>query len=181
MRRVLAVLVLAAASLPVWPGANAWACSCVESTRRDDAQRADAVFVGLARDAEPIDGAATALATRFSVEAVYKGDLVAGSDVSILHETQGSACGLTFPDGVTCTVLAYKSDGALWANLCWATTRGRIPARQLGLPRPDSVIPATPETEGIDADDSRLPWLFVVLGVVGVGVTAGLVLRRRSA
>jgi hypothetical protein len=119
--------------------------------------------------------------TRFTVEAVYKGDLEAGSDVSIRHETQGSACGLTFPDGVTFTVFAYRSEGALWANLCWATSRGRIPARQLGLPQPDAVVPADPESGGIGADGSPLPWMLVVVGVIGVGVAAGLVLRRRSA
>jgi hypothetical protein len=116
--------------------------------------------------------------TRFTVEAVYKGEMDAGSDVSIHHETQGSACGLRFPEGVTFTVFAYESEGALWANLCWATNRGQIPAHELGLPRLGEVIPAPPEAVGWSSDTGRLLWIVgLSLGVATVSVAVGVKLR----
>ena len=167
MRRAAATFLFVATTiLPALGATPALACSCIPSTPVDDARRASAVFVGVARGAVEI-GRPDVLLTSFDVEAVYKGDLSAGTEVRILHQTLGPSCGLRFQAGERFTVFAYASEDQLEANSCWSTTRGRIPATVLGLDRPSEVIHA-PEPSG-----SGTPWILgAVLVVVGVGAWA---------
>lgn len=144
MRRLVAALILAAPIVPIWPATSAWACSCIRASRHEHVENASAIFVGVARAGEPVEDAATALLTRFAVEAVYKGDLTAGSEVSILHETDGAACGLTFQEGERFTVFVKGFEGSMVTSTCSLTRSGRISASRLGLPRPTQVVPAPP-------------------------------------
>ncbi|MEX2406349.1 MAG: hypothetical protein WD834_03340 [Actinomycetota bacterium] len=178
MRRVVAALILAAAIVPIWPATSAWACSCIQASRREHVEDASAIFVGVARVGEPVENAATALVTRFSVEAVYKGDLTAGSDVSIHHETQESACGLSFREGERFAVFVHEFGGQMLTSLCSLTRSGKISASRLGLPRPTEVVPAPPEAGA--AFSSRMPWI-VGLSIGTLAIAVGVALKLRAA
>jgi hypothetical protein len=58
---------------------------------------------------ERVPGAPTGLATRFRIEAVYKGVLALGFGVTIVHEARASACGLAFEEGERYTVFGARS------------------------------------------------------------------------
>ncbi len=166
MRRAATVLLLTASALVIVIPRSAWACSCAARSERDAARDATVVFLGVAGGGERVPGAPTALATRFRVEAVYKGVLAPGFDVTIVHEARAPACGLAFADGERYTVFAGEFHTQLIASSCSPTAAGPIPARALGLPRPDVVVPAGLDRGGGARAVAVLVWVGILVAVV---------------
>ncbi len=128
-RRLFAVLMVVGLLLPAW-AEPCWACSCIETTKKEQAKQADAVFTG--RVVEIRNGQEGQLKVRFNVRKVYKGAVKESQVVRTANNE--AACGIEFESGKRYTVFAEKSDGKYLTGLCSGTKRGRIDHKEYGLP-----------------------------------------------
>lgn len=134
LRRILIVVVLVALAVPV-VASPCWACSCAtsgnaEQDRRDQAERADLVFTGVAKGQRVIDEGDPeyqgdeSIGTRFRVGRTYKGH--PGRWVTVSTTANEASCGYNFEVGKRYTVFADESRGEYSTNLCSGTKQGRI-------------------------------------------------------
>jgi hypothetical protein len=91
LRRLLAVLFLAAAGLVVLPTGPAWACSCGAPQ-----YTGDLVVVGVAESVRK-PWTSEDLQVRIRVESIERGS--AGAQVEVHTAAQGTACGYEFVEG----------------------------------------------------------------------------------
>lgn len=155
-RRALVCLAVLAAMLVL--AADASACSCLPVDLDRDLPRADGAFVGTVLERRANRNTARYV---FRVEQVYKGDIE--NRVEIVSNAQGATCGLELAVGERVGLLLER-DGELWrSGLCSQVD----PADFLAL---------------TDVEDNALPAINVggyVVGVLVLGITAVLILRRR--
>jgi hypothetical protein len=162
MRRLAVALALLAA-VPLLSTRPAWACSCAESTPRQIASHADAVFTGTVASVPRVSG--QIVSVDFEVDTVYKGP--SGPRLVVTTNAQGSACGLTFRPNLRYTVFAYDDHGILSANLCSPPLRGAIDPARYGL---------TARLSGIHEPVAR--WL-AVLSLIPITLVVLIVIRGR--
>ncbi|MGH2754483.1 MAG: hypothetical protein ACRDLB_08610 [Actinomycetota bacterium] len=138
MKRLIVLCILAVSGVAI-TATPCWACSCVEQTKEEQADNADAVWYGKVRE---ISGGDTDdgtfgddnLRVRFRVRTVYKGKNIKRSTIVRTNES-GAACGYeTFEEGKRYTVFADRSNGKLYTSLCSGTKRGNIDPDNYGLP-----------------------------------------------
>ena len=183
---VAAVFALALGSLPVEQAA---ACSCAQSTPRQAAEFADAVFAGTVIDQQPVGldtGPTGAMAATlpapaalgqviytFDVDGVAKGPV--GAQVEILGGGDGASCGMSF--GLNERWLVFTTwDGAMHSTgLC----SGNIPL-EAGAEAP---LPLTaPAGAGEEADSFDIPVAgLVIIGIIGVVAAVSWVAFRRGS
>ena len=128
MKRLMVALVMAVSGIAV-AAPPCWACSCVDSTREERADWADAVFFGRVRSItgdEP-------LRVKFRVRKIYKGRNIDEFEI-VRTSSQGPACGVHFEEGKRYTVFAERRDGKLFTNSCSGTKRRDINPDNYGLP-----------------------------------------------
>jgi hypothetical protein len=199
VRRALLLLLLTclfgAATLVL--AGQASACTCTQSTLRENFNRADAVFVGTR---EPADGAGEEDANRalnvFRVSQVFKG--TAHREQGVVTATAESSCGLQFGDGAF-VVFASRSahlggegeftelsEGQYAASMCGGTapavdeleealeTLASLPAD------PRLTNDPLPGAAGLElASSSRTLPTAVGVGAVVVLLVGTLLVRRR--
>ena len=168
------------ASLPVEQAA---ACSCAQSTPRQAAEFADAVFAGTVVHEQPVGepfGAIEAAAVApfgqtmytFEVDGVAKGSV--GVQVEVLGGGDGASCGMSF--GLNERWLVFTTwDGAMNStNLC----AGNV-LLEAGAEAP---LPLTAPTGGdLESESPGIPLAVLVLvGIVGVVIAVSLVAFRRG-
>lgn len=130
---------------------------------------------------------------RFEVSRVWKGDV--GADVDVQTAVSSSLCGRTFESGTSYVVYAYAADGGgLGDNICSRTRTSSSATEDLVSLGPGSPPlgahaeaptttadvepprieasppPTSPNARGCaiaPSSDSRLPWLTVLLLVIG--------------
>ncbi|MDP9343233.1 MAG: hypothetical protein M3Q23_14310 [Actinomycetota bacterium] len=162
MRRLAIALALAAA-IPALSIRPAWACSCAQSTPRQVASGADAVFTGTVASIPRVTG--QTVSVDFEVDTVYKGP--PGPRLTVTTNAQGSACGLVFRPNVRYTVFAFRDHGLVSANLCSPPVRGAIDPGRYGL---------TAKLVGVHEPVSR--WL-AALSLIPLAIVVLLVVRSR--
>ena len=162
MRR-LAVALALALSIPVLSTRPAWACSCAQSTPRQVAAGADAVFTGTVASAPRVEG--QLVRVDFEVDTVYKG--LSGPRLTVTTNVQGSACGVVFRPNVRYTVFAFSDHGVLSANLCSPPVRGAIDPQRYGL---------TAKLVGVHEPVS---WWLAALSLIPLTIVVLLVVRGR--
>ena len=186
MKLLLAALfAIGLASLPVEQVA---ACSCAQSTPRQAAEFADAVFAGTVIHEQPVGAetgpigamAATVPAPaqfgqiiyKFEVDGVAKGSV--GVRVEVLGGGDGASCGMSF--GLNERWLVFTTwDGAMNStNLC----AGNVPL-EAGAEAP---LPLTAPTGGdVESESAGIPVAALVLiGMIGVMIAVSLVAFRRG-
>jgi hypothetical protein len=181
-----AIFALALASLPVEQAA---ACSCMQSTPKEAAEFADAVFAGTVIDEQPVGvdtGPLGAMAATlpapapfgqviytFEVDGVAKGPV--GTHVEILAGGDGAMCGMSF--GLNERWLVFTTwDGAVHSTgLC----SGNVPL-EAGAEAPlplTAPAGADDEAESFDVPVAAL----VLIGIIGiVAAVSWLAFRRGS-
>jgi hypothetical protein len=162
--RRLAVALALAAAIPALSIRPAWACSCAQSTPRQIASRADAVFTGTVASTPRVTG--QIVTVDFEVDTVYKGP--PGPRITVGTNPQGSACGLVFRPNVRYTVFAFRDHGGLSANLCSPPVRGAIDPQRYGL---------TAKLVGIHEPVAQ--WL-ALLSLIPLAIVVLLVVRGRG-
>ncbi len=162
MRRLAVALALAAA-IPALSIRPAWACSCAQSTPRQIASQAEAVFTGTVASAPQVTG--QIVTVDFEVDTVYKGP--SGPRLTVITNAQGSACGLVFRPNRRYTVFASRAGGVLSANLCSPPVPGAIDPRRYGL---------TARLVGIHEPVSQ--WL-ALLSLIPIAIVVLLAVRWR--
>lgn len=154
----------------------AMACSCADATDKQQARRADAVFVGRVDEA-PIGGTSAT----FVVDEVYKGDV----PTYVYVVTATGDCGLAFVRGQTMAVFARYGDGGdtvieteagqLVASLCDGRALDAAPLKLTGGHAPVAM--------DSDSDGDGFPvlgWLSL-LAVTALGLLpVALWMRFRS-
>jgi len=187
MKLLLAVIfALALASLPVEQVA---ACSCMQSTPRQAAELADAVFAGTVLDEQPVGldtGPLGAMAATvpmpaafgqviytFEVDGVAKGPL--GTQVEILAGGDGAMCGMMFGLNERWLVFTTWDGAAHSTSLC----SGNVPL-EAGAEAP---LPLTAPAGGEDEPESfDVPVAALVLiGIIGVVAAVSWVAFRRGS
>jgi hypothetical protein len=114
-----------------------WACSCVETTKQEQADDADVVFFGKVRSISGGDADDGVLGddnirVRFRVRTVYKGKVQRLTTVRT--NESGAACGASFKEGERYTVFADRNAKKLHTSLCSGTKKGNINPANYGLP-----------------------------------------------
>lgn len=180
-----AIFALALGSLPVEQVA---ACSCAQSTPRQAAEFADAVFAGTVVDQQPVGldaGPLRAMAATlpapaalgqviytFEVDGVAKGPV--GTEIEILGGGDGAMCGMSF--GLNERWLVFTTwDGAVHSTgLC----SGNVPL-EVGAEAP---LPLTAPAGADDEPESaEIPVAALLLiGIIGVVIAVSLVAFRRG-
>jgi hypothetical protein len=141
LRRTLIVVFLVALAVPV-VASPCWACSCATSgnaaqDRRDQAERADLVFTGVAKsqrvtdEGDPEFEGDEMIGTRFRVGKTYKGH--PGRWVTVATYANGATCGYHFEVGKRYTVFADEQNGEYSTGLCSGTKQGRINPERYGF------------------------------------------------
>ncbi|PYE49622.1 hypothetical protein HUB98_10175 [Paenibacillus barcinonensis] len=185
MRNVVAVvliLMLCAASLFVWTGERAYACSCVNSTAKQRLKTHSAVFAGKVVDigGGSIFSSQQYKAYTLDVDTAWKG--VDAKQMTILISDMGeAACGTTLEKDQMYLIFAYKDekDGKLRSSLCSFNTRlehAEEAAEILGK--------GTPVSSGDFrfSSGSQSPWMIVFYAggtVVLLGLAGGWLWRRK--
>jgi hypothetical protein len=183
---IAAVFALALGSLPVEQVA---ACSCAQSTPRQAAEFADAVFAGTVVDQQPVGldtGPLGAMAATvpapaalgqvvytFDVDGVAKGPV--GAQVEILAGGDGASCGMSF--GLNERWLVFTTwDGAVHSTgLC----SGNVPL-EAGAEAPlplTAPAAADDEPESFDIPVTGL----VIIAIIGVVAAVSWVAFRRES
>jgi len=135
-RYALLALVLAAFVIGPQP---ALACSCVQSTKPQQATDAAMVFTGTVQSASgsflPVltcsRSSADTVDYTLSVDTVYKGDV--SRTVVVRTVVSGASCGYQFAVGKRYTVFATTTDGRMETNLCRGNFEGDIAPAEYGL------------------------------------------------
>jgi hypothetical protein len=174
MKRSVLMLIVMSATV-ILPAKSSWACSCVQSTPKEHAARADVIFTGTATDPDLQEGVYW---TSFDVEILYKGTLGPTAAVETVGDAAGS-CGIVFKEGQRYTVFARAQEDGLDTNICMGTTDQPIDYGSYSLaPRPIS------SGETRFAPEPKTDW-FLWLGLIGGAlVLYGLgfaILERRRA
>lgn len=141
LRRTLIVVFLVVLAVPV-VASPSWACSCMTSgnaaqDRRDQAERADLVFTGVAKsqrvtdEGDPEFEGDEMIGTRFRVGKTYKGH--PGRWVTVSTHVNSATCGYQFEVGRRYTVFADEQNGEYGTGLCSGTKEGRINPERYGL------------------------------------------------
>ncbi|HZI37561.1 MAG TPA: hypothetical protein VFF24_04595, partial [Acidimicrobiia bacterium] len=123
MRRILLVLLLAAAALVAPSLPHAKACSCAVYDVRERLPEAAGAFVGtlISRDdpqpAGNVFSSATLVRYRFEVERAVKGDIPSGT-IDVWSSGSGASCGLETPVGRRTGLLLRHEDGRWLSGLC---------------------------------------------------------------
>ena len=126
MRRLLVILVLAAAGLAVPLAGPAWACSCAVP----DTDRSDLAFVGVVTDVEDPLLTDNELIVTFAVESVEKGE--AGTEVELTTAAQSPSCGYEVTEGHRYRIYAHAGTTSLCSGNEDLGT-ARAPADRSGL------------------------------------------------
>ena len=123
VRRILLVLLLAAAALVAPSLPHAKACSCATYDVRERLPEVAGAFVGrlLSRDDPQPTGdvfsSATLVRYRFQVERAVKGDIPSGI-IEVWSSASGASCGLETPMGERTGLLLRHEDGQWRSSLC---------------------------------------------------------------
>jgi hypothetical protein len=123
VRRILLVLLLAAAALVAPSLPHAKACSCATYDVRERLPEVAGAFVGrlLSRDDPQSTGnvfsSATLVRYRFQVERAVKGDIPSGI-IEVWSSASGASCGLETPVGQRTGLLLRHEDGQWRSSLC---------------------------------------------------------------
>lgn len=181
-----AIFALALGSLPVEQVA---ACSCAQSTPRQAAEFADAVFAGTVVDQQPVGldaGPLRAMAATlpapaalgqviytFEVDGVAKGPV--GTEIEILGGGDGAMCGMSF--GLNERWLVFTTwDGAVHSTgLC----SGNVPL-EVGAEAPlplTAPAGADDEPESFDIPVAGL----IIIGIIGLVATVSWFAFRRGS
>lgn len=194
-----ALFVVAWVILPTNP---ALACSCAMASVEEQAQRADAIFVGQVvdvRDTAPVDGMVSSgdpVSYVVAVTRVYKGEV--GATQEVVSARSGASCGLELPDSGSVLFFATGDPGAppaqLSAGLCGGTVAATAAPAMLGdgQPPPEASPSSLPLTDDVgsgagarssDPGSSTATWALAVGLAALVAMVTALVLRRgrRSA
>ena len=114
VRRLLLVLVLAAAALVLPSMPHASACSCMTFDVRGRLPEADGAFVGTSWPATTrsrsmeLVSSATQVPYRYQVEQVVKGDIPSGT-IDVWSSASGASCGLETPVGQRAGLLLQRA------------------------------------------------------------------------
>lgn len=162
LRRILIVLILAAASLAFASTRPAWACSCAAEI--DHLDLASTAFVGVAAEVDEWTGRKVTI--RFDVEDMLKGD--PAEEIELVTDAEGGACGYEFTEGHRYRVFADKGV----TGLCDGNEDLGIasPPGDTTLRRADAAAP--------EADLSTGLWTSAAV-VVAAGLAFLLMRRRR--
>lgn len=118
LQQVMRKVAITLAFATILAAGTALACRCVQyASAADHLREADVMFVGRAEEsvARDEDGLSLGL-TRFAVQTTIKGNAQAVR--SVVHDTEPTACGVTFVPGRTYTILASWNDGRLVTGSC---------------------------------------------------------------
>ena len=126
------LIVLIAISFAVMPQ-SAFACSCAQSTKPQQAERAAAIFTGTTTAVSPplfglSCSSADPVMVTFTVETVYKGEVP--KELALNTASAGASCGYTFVAGKRYTVFVI---GDHETNLCLGNVEGAIAPSEYGL------------------------------------------------
>ena len=123
VRRILLVLLLAAAALVAPSLPHARACSCAVYDLRERLPEAAGAFIGtLVSSDDPLRSgkvlsSATLVRYRFQVERAVKGDIPSGT-IDVWSSGSGASCGLETPVGQRTGLLLRHEDGRWLSSLC---------------------------------------------------------------
>ncbi|HYI63133.1 MAG TPA: hypothetical protein VEW93_15180 [Acidimicrobiales bacterium] len=153
MRRLIVLVVLAAALVLGRPPSLAGACSCAESTPAEEVARAEVVFTGTVVASRPVPAddpsGAGNLDHTVEVDRVYKGDVAA--EVIVMGVEDTSSCGYAFAPGRYLVYGSQEDGERINTSLCSATT-----ALPTGSPVPAELgegrAPTPPPHDG-DGDE----------------------------
>ena len=173
MKRILVLLLLAAALVPATAGTS-WACQCVPSKMQTLVDRAEVVFTGTATD---VSGDRRNSSVSFEVADGFKGDVT--GEVVVTTPASSAACGVIFEPGQTYTVLATRNGSTIETNSCSGSDAGTMDLSRFGLtgqsdagtePASGTDDQATPQSE------RQVPALAIVVAIV---IGAGLLISVR--
>jgi hypothetical protein len=171
MRKILILLLLAAAMVPATAGTS-WACSCVPSNMQTLVDRAEVVFSGTATD---VSGDRRDSSATFEVADGFKGGI--SGEVVVHTPASAAACGVVFEPGRSYTVFADRNGSAIETNSCAGTEAGAIDLSGYGLTAQTNGN-AEPGSSGEEAS-SRANWQWPAGAVVAILIGAGLIASFR--
>lgn len=154
--RILIAFILVASTVLAF-GNPASACSCEGGSITDNSSYVDAVFVGSQTDRSGND-------ITFEVESVYHGEV--GERITVYTADDGGACGTSFDDGVTTTVLVTDWEGRREVSLCsqlLTITDGELEALYGQAAAP------LPIDQSRSSSSFPMGWTLIGIGVVAAG------------
>ncbi|WP_366293960.1 hypothetical protein [Paenibacillus sp. AN1007] len=186
MRRIISavlILMLCAASLIVWSGDRAYACSCVESSVKEKLERYSAVFTGkvVKIGGDSIFSSRQYKKYTLDVDTAWKG--VDEKKMKILINNMGEdACGTTLTHNQSYLIFANQNekDGKLYSSLC----SGNLQLEQAG--EAINMLGKGTPVSSVDFRGSsgyRNSWMIYLYGggaVVILALTGGWLWRRKQ-
>ena len=119
------------------------ACSCMPTTKAEQLERSQAVFLGEVRSFGPLGGGCRGGASapgmrvaRLRVTRTWKGDVRAGQEVAVTTADNSAACGFEFQTGKSYMVYAVPDEDGRTLSTSLCTTTREVPG---GVADPDTL------------------------------------------